>query len=855
MTPTRYHDRMQLLRVRWLLTGLLCVLVTPATRAQSTDGEALVAVIRSGNLKVLESRLRSGADPNALSSSHRCTPLEAAAEINAVDAIDLLVRYGADPNRASAFGWTPLMFAVSAGKLEALQRLLASGANANSRSVHGTALSEAVEKRKVSMVEALLSAGADVPTDFTSPLLSAVNQHDLAIVRALLRFGATPNVALPQRSSPLALAIEHSDDEIARVLLESGANANSKSWDGFAAVFLASRMGKKDLTRLLIRKGAKRRPMWQGALLRGAETGDVNAIRDALDRGISAETPDRTTQTALAIAASNGRRAVAELLIRRGARVNHVDREHTTALMEAAAADSPEIIKLLLRHHASIDTQDYLGKTALIRASETDAANAVQALLGAYADANLSSQGGALSDVGESGVGTALHVALQEAHNTIVRLLLQAGAEPITGEPWYEPSAIDVAIKADNRDGLQMIVAACPSLLRDSAVKRKVDLALHSRETTGGSPLQPTPPEQKTKEHFIDPFVKVVRSQSIQSIEEALPRYRDRINEVNSQGYSALYASIEIGLPQIVDLLIRNGADVQWARGNFTVLELAIGRARPGRSDDDGDGDLLRRMEIIRLLLDAGASTAVPAPQSLLHDAQSAGVMKLLIEHGVPLAKGDLNRMLVHKVSYWGDSGPLEFLIAAGADVNFNNGEPLSTAISTGNLLTVKTLLRLGADPNRGSSLRDAMSSKIVLDLLIAAGARVDAPRQDHQEGLVVLATRYGGEVLPTLLHAKVDLNARGAGGYGALHVAVERKDRGIVEALLRAGADPNIRNDEGETPLIQAAMDGAIDLVELFLSHGADRSLRDRKGRNASDWARVNHYDSTVRVLAAPRQ
>ena len=73
--------------------------------------------------------------------------------------------------------------------------------------------------------------------------------------------------------------------------------------------------------------------------------------------------------------------------------------------------------------------------------------------------------------------------------------------------------------------------------------------------------------------------------------------------------------------------------------------------------------------------------------------------------------------------------------------------------------------------------------------------------------------------MIPLLVRAGLDVNAKTMDGSTPLHVASGWYTIDAIQALLDAGADVNATNDSGETPL---------DLVEddviqsLLLEHGA---------------------------------
>ncbi len=108
---------------------------------------------------------------------------------------------------------------------------------------------------------ARIAEGADVNVpeasgNGTTALHWAVYQHDVELVRALLRAGAEPSVRNLFGSTPLMEAASVGHTEIIAMLLEAGADVESANYEGQTALMAVARTGNVDAARLLLDAGA-----------------------------------------------------------------------------------------------------------------------------------------------------------------------------------------------------------------------------------------------------------------------------------------------------------------------------------------------------------------------------------------------------------------------------------------------------------------------------------------------------------------------------------------------------------------------------------------------------------------------
>ncbi len=157
--------------------------------------------------------------------------------------------------------------------------------------------------------------------------------------------------------------------------------------------------------------------------------GDVHALRQALDHGLSVNARDAQGNTPLILAAAYADAACVQLLLDRGAEVNAVNQAGATALLRAA--HNYESAKLLIERGAEVNVKSVLGNTPLILAARpANSDRLVELLLAKGADAKATNNWGA----------TALMAAAASGNKQSVHLLLQHGASA-NAQPMPGPEA------------------------------------------------------------------------------------------------------------------------------------------------------------------------------------------------------------------------------------------------------------------------------------------------------------------------------------------------------------------------------------------------------------------------------
>lgn len=189
-----------------------------------------------------------------------------------VDAVEVMLAYGADPNVPSRKGVAPISAAAHKGNTVIMQLLINAGA----------------------VVNAMNSTGS-------TALIQAAHFGHLEAVKMLLSNNAASDFANVKGTTALMRASQEGHVEIARCLIDSRVDVNRKNHEGMNALMLASQRGHADIVYVLVRAGA------------------------AMD--------EQTAQgsTALMLACKRGHEKCAEVLVSMGAEIFMRDKRNRTA--------------------------------------------------------------------------------------------------------------------------------------------------------------------------------------------------------------------------------------------------------------------------------------------------------------------------------------------------------------------------------------------------------------------------------------------------------------------------------------------------------------------------------------------
>jgi ankyrin repeat protein len=242
-------------------------------------------------------------------------------------------------------------------------------------------------------------------------------------------------------NTSLIAAIVDGDIELVQQLIASGVNLDRCNWQvGYSPLGTAIDMGRIELVECLLTAGANpcSGSISTTSLGLAAERGEMEIVHMLLSHGINVNQPvDRDNWTALFSAIRGGHKSVVESLVNAGANVNIWSRDETPIILAAKCAQSDiyhylyPLVNTSIRLCADRDGARLLrtASNRRIRAQNSPVEKSIaMAIEGNVAEINRAIEIGVeIDELGAQG-HNALMAAAYYSHQSIIKILLEAGA-------------------------------------------------------------------------------------------------------------------------------------------------------------------------------------------------------------------------------------------------------------------------------------------------------------------------------------------------------------------------------------------------------------------------------------------
>ena len=367
------------------------------------------------------------------------------------EAVEFLLKAGADPSHHDANGMSVLGIASMIGTKTIAKLLIDAGASVDllvhlsETGSETTSLILACEESREDIVNLLLQSGADpnlqIDTGLTALLsVDHSNCHSLGIVRSLLEAGAVVNTQGSQGWSGLAIACKYGWYKIAELLIQYGADVQLSTVDKSTPLMIACDYRHEDIAALLLNSQADPNLLNDRnntALMIVCHQQLAQTVSLLLSSGADPNLQDNKGWTALMLSCTNKKlefdNCIPALLISKKANPTLQTIDGYTALMLAAMYGYVSGVKILLDAQVHVNARDQLGQTALHHAALFGNLTTAELLLSAGADPSLVDSDGK----------TAVDVALDYQHDEVCQLLLSHTGTKLSETGSLEPSQID----------------------------------------------------------------------------------------------------------------------------------------------------------------------------------------------------------------------------------------------------------------------------------------------------------------------------------------------------------------------------------------------------------------------------
>ncbi len=263
----------------------------------------------------------------------------------------------------------------------------------------------------------------DVALGSASVPITSAEEDEVKNIRAMIQ-NSPDLIDAPSDNglTPLQNAAFKGHLKTAEYLIANGADVNKVTDHHGPPINCAASNGQKAMVELLLARGAKVDGTL--SLLAAAGSGFRGVAEVLIAAKEDVNEVDNNMQTPLHKTAEKGFQAVAEMLISNKATVNSKDKNGQTPLHLAAKNGKTEVVRSLLAHQAQVNAKDSNGATALLYAIDSGRAELVKLLLENGADTEINSEG-------DWRKGTCpLSWAVFYGRRDLVELLLSSHANP-----------------------------------------------------------------------------------------------------------------------------------------------------------------------------------------------------------------------------------------------------------------------------------------------------------------------------------------------------------------------------------------------------------------------------------------
>ncbi|KAK1240317.1 hypothetical protein MKX08_007759, partial [Trichoderma sp. CBMAI-0020] len=654
------------------------------------------------------------------------TAMHLAAREGYAQVVAIILEHKGSAEITSADGDTPMHLAAAKGHVNVVKLLCAKNPSIRNEENgnNETPLILAAKRGHAAIVKELLhipgsegkeNGSTEVWGDFY-PLHSAASDGHDELVRLLVT-EEKYNVNIrrdPDQQTPIHVAVQNRSTTMMLLLIDLGADITAVDKGRDTVLHFAASMGYLEACKALLShmsdSGIEAIDLPndenETPLYRACCWGHTDVVRSLLDNGADCNKHCTEDCTPLHIAAYWRNSNVVRLLLDKAADYDAMDDYQSTPIILAADQGHADVTAMLIEVGAAVDVVNSMRSTALHCAARRGHLDCVQLLIEkGHADYSLLPKDGQMP----------LHLAAAEGHVDVVKYLLEKGAQ-LSVTACTFANALECAMKGGQLEVVKFLVGKGATTTMDM-----------SEIASWGKDAKILEFAQQHPFSFNIAFSTYTLQQAIISPDNNLALdLLEKIADVNEECEpykTVLQAAARKGATSVMEKLLLKGADPNIKGGKYgSALHAAINCGN---------------VRSVKLLLENGADPAIEHKgEGPIFPALWAGNLEVVaalldkMDSTARAAKDRNGRSLLACAIGVKNRAITDYLISMNLvpiqDKDLHGRTPLMEAVLSSNADMVKTLLRMGADPNtsdtkRKTPLIQAITSLPINDEIVTA--------------------------------------------------------------------------------------------------------------------------------------
>ena len=662
---------------------------------------------------------------------------------------------------------------INEGNIEELDLFLNSLYQNEKLNLVNICLENAILRGDFNQINLLLNNGANInyisKNNSNNLLHFACQKDNLKIIDFLLLKGLDINSTNINGNTPLLFAVDRNQKEVVQFLCKRGANVNLKNKEGSTPLIIATQNGFLSIVKILISFNAD---------INEKDNRFFNALTYAIGKpdileffflhGANAEYKDHEGNSLIHYAIINGDIQSIQIIINQNINLES-NGNGLTPLLFATKMNKIEIMKILLSNGANVNAKTKEGYYPLLFAIERSNLNSIKLLVQYDGNIEIKTNQGI----------TPLFAAIARCNIDIVKYLLTIGAS--TQSQTMKRNCFG-SIECQSIDPLQFAfinsnLTICSYLYSSGLINcRYSKLIFYAFANSIG---------------YSELLTKYLIKQSV------------NLEETDVNGYTILYIVCSEGKLNLVELLIKEGAYVNFKHKiNY---------------------------------------------QTPLHAASMKGhlkIVKTLFENGAFVnCRSKHNETPLFYAAWNNHIEIVEYLISVGANIDLVNNlsySPLMACIENGYDTLIKTFVESNADlnirtKNGYTCLFLACASKSynklnIIKYLIKKGALslINIGDNKKRTPLHFASSRGLLSIVKYLISLGANLMSSDKYGITPLHFAAQNGHNEVVKYLLSCGVNPNSSENNGVKPIHLAAATNHSDIIQSLINFDCNLNSTD---------------------------